>query len=381
MSDQFRIPCVIMRGGTSKGIYLKANDLPSDPALRDKVILNIFGSPDKRQIDGLAGADPLTSKLAIIGPPSVPGADVDYTFAQVSITDSVVDFNGNCGNISSGVGPFAIDESIVRAVEPETRAAIWNTNTQKMLYAIVPVENGKAKVTGDTEIAGVPGTAAAIQMDFSGTAGAATGKVLPTGNPVDVIQTSRGPIEVSIVDCANPVVFTRAESVGMKGTESQEEIDGNPELLAYLEEIRGIGATMIGMAKDPADATKNSPAFPMVAFITEAQDYYYPAGKKQIKKDEVDFVSRLMFMQVLHKTYAGTATACTGAAAKIKGTLVNQVIENIDQKEIIRIGHPAGVIPVAAQVDENNTVKKAALIRTARRLMEGYALLEKARFE
>lgn len=381
MSDQFRIPCVIMRGGTSKGIYLKANDLPSDPVLRDKVILSIFGSPDKRQIDGLAGADPLTSKLAIIGPPSVPGADVDYTFAQVSITDSVVDFNGNCGNISSGVGPFAIDESIVRAVEPETRVAIWNTNTQKMLYAIVPVENGKAKVTGDTEIAGVPGTAAAIQMDFSGTAGAATGKVLPTGNPVDVIQTSRGPIEVSIVDCANPVVFTRAESVGMKGTESQEEIDGNPELLAYLEEIRGIGATMIGMAKDPADATKNSPAFPMVAFITEAQDYYYPAGKKQIKKDEVDFVSRLMFMQVLHKTYAGTATACTGAAAKIKGTLVNQVIENIDQKEIIRIGHPAGVIPVAAQVDENNTVKKAALIRTARRLMEGYALLEKARFE
>lgn len=381
MGDQFRIPCVIMRGGTSKGIYLKANDLPSDPALRDKVILSIFGSPDKRQIDGLAGADPLTSKLAIIGPPSVPGADVDYTFAQVSITDSVVDFNGNCGNISSGVGPFAIDESIVRAVEPETRVAIWNTNTQKMLYAIVPVENGKAKVTGDTEIAGVPGTAAAIQMDFSGTAGAATGKVLPTGNPVDVIQTSRGPIEVSIVDCANPVVFTRAESVGMKGTESQEEIDGNPELLAYLEEIRGIGATMIGMAKDPADATKNSPAFPMVAFITEAQDYYYPAGKKQIKKDEVDFVSRLMFMQVLHKTYAGTATACTGAAAKIKGTLVNQVIENIDQKEIIRIGHPAGVIPVAAQVDENNTVKKAALIRTARRLMEGYALLEKARFE
>lgn len=296
-----------MRGGTSKGIYLKANDLPSDPALRDKVILNIFGSPDKRQIDGLAGADPLTSKLAIIGPPSVPGADVDYTFAQVSITDSVVDFNGNCGNISSGVGPFAIDESIVRAVEPETRVAIWNTNTQKMLYAIVPVENGKAKITGDTEDRrGAGHRGGHSRWTSPAQPGRPPGKVLPTGNPVDVIQTSRGPIEVSIVDCANPVVFTRAESVGMKGTESQEEIDGNPELLAYLEEIRGIGATMIGMAKDPADATKNSPAFPMVAFITEAQDYYYPAGKKQIKKDEVDFVSRLMFMQVLHKTYAGT---------------------------------------------------------------------------
>ena len=304
--DQFRIPCVIMRAGTSKGIFLKENDLPAPGPERDKVVLNIFGSPDKRQIDGLAGADPLTSKLAIIGPGSVPGADVDYTFAQVSITDAKVDWNGNCGNISSGVAPFAVDESIVRCHEGLNEVTIWQTNTQKMMKSYVLVENGKAKVTGDAEIAGVPGTAAPVQMDMSGTAGAATGKLLPTGNVVDVIETSRGPIEASIVDCANPVIFVRAESVGMKGTESQEEIDGNADLLKYLEEIRGIACVKCGMAKDLEDATKNSPAFPMVAFITEAQDYYYPPEDKTVKKEEVDLVSRLMFMQVLHKTYAGT---------------------------------------------------------------------------
>ena len=214
---------------------------------------------------------------------------------------------------------------------------------------------------------------------MSGTAGAATGKLLPTGNPVDVIETSRGPIEASIVDCANPVIFVRAESVGMKGTEDQVEIDGNKELLKYLEEIRGIACVKCGMAKDLADATKNSPAFPMVAFITEAQDYYYPPEKKTIKKEEVDLVSRLMFMQVLHKTYAGTATVCTGVAAKIPGTIVNQVIGKENPEELVRIGHPAGVINCYSEVTPDLTVKKAAIERTARRLMEGYALLEKSK--
>ena len=374
MYDQRRIPCVIMRGGTSKGIYLKANDLPEDPKERDDLILEIFGSPDVRQINGLAGADPLTSKLAIIGPPSRPDADVDYTFAQVSIKERVVDYNGNCGNISSGVGPFAIDESMVRAVSPVTRVRIHNTNTDKMLYAEVEVKNGRAKVKGDCEIAGVPGTGSPIQMDFSDTAGAATGKVLPTGHPVDTLETSRGPIEISIVDVANPCVFVHAKDVGMKGTETPDVINGNKELLDYLEEIRSKCCAMIGMAKDSADATKNSPAFPMVAFVAEPQDYVNFTTGKTISKSEVDFVSRLMFMQVLHKTYAGTATACTGAAAKIKGTIVNQVIPGVEKLTTIRIGHPAGVLPVVAEVD-GTTVKKAALIRTARRLMEGYALV------
>ncbi len=353
MGDQKRIPLVIMRGGTSKGIYIKENDLPENPKERDDLILRIFGSPDVRQIDGLAGADPLTSKLAIIGPSSRPDADVEYTFAQVSIHERLVDYNGNCGNISSGVGPFAIDESLVRAVEPVTRVRIHNKNTDKMLYAEV----------------GSP-----ILMDFASTAGAATGSVLPTGNVVDVLETSKGPVEVSIVDVANPCVFIRARDVNIRGTETPAEIDGNADLLEYLEEIRSKCCAKIGMASSPEDATRNSPAFPMVAMVSEAADYVNFTNGDIIHKEDVDFVSRLMFMQVLHKTYAGTATACTGAAAKIRGTIVNQVIPHIDEIETIRIGHPAGVIPVVAAV-EGTEVKKAALVRTARRLMEGYALV------
>lgn len=374
MSEQRRIPVVILRGGTSKGIYIKANDLPADPAQRDEVILRIFGSPDVRQIDGLAGADPLTSKLAIIGPSDRPDADVDYTFAQVSINERVVDYNGNCGNISSGVGPFAIDESMIKAQEPVTRVRIHNTNTGKMLYAEVQVKDGKARVKGDCEIAGVPGTGSPILMDFAATAGSATGNILPTGNPMDVLETSRGPIDISIVDVANPCVFVRAADVNMKGTEEPAIIDGNSNLLAYLEEVRSKCCAMIGMAKSPEDAVKNSPAFPMLAFVAEAADYVDFTTGNTIPKGDVDLVSRLMYMQVLHKTYAGTATVCTGGAAKIKGTIVNQVIPDVDKLDTIRIGHPAGVIPIVADVD-GVTVKKAALVRTARRIMEGYAFI------
>ena len=376
MSDQLRIPCTIMRGGTSRGIFLKTNDLPADPALRDKYILAIFGSPDIRQVDGLGGADPLTSKLAIIGPSTRPDADVDYTFGQVGITRSIVDYNGNCGNISSAVGSFAIDESIVPAIEPITRVRIHNTNTNKVLVADVQVKNGKSRTSGDCTIAGVPGAAAPILLDFSGTAGAISGKTLPTGNPVDVVETSRGPIEISIVDVANPCVFVHAQSVHMKGTETPEEIDGNPELLNYLEEIRSLCCIKLGMAASSEEAAMKSPAFPMIAFVCAPADYADFTSGKTIRKEEMDLISRLMYMQTLHKAYAGTATACTGAAAKIPGTIVNRVIPGIETITTIRIGHPSGILPVIGDV-RDGIVVKASLIRTARRIMEGYVYIEK----
>ncbi|MCR2025645.1 2-methylaconitate cis-trans isomerase PrpF family protein [Anaerotruncus colihominis] len=375
MSDQMRIPCVIMRAGTSKGIFIKENDLPKNQAMRDKTILAIFGSPDVRQIDGLAGADPLTSKLAIIGPPTRDDADVDYTFGQVSIDGTVIDYSGNCGNISSGVGPFAIDESMVRAEEGITMVRIHNTNTGKILRAEVEVRDGKAVVSGNCKIDGVPGTSAPILMDFASTAGAATGKLLPTGNVVDVIETSKGAIEASMVDVANPCIFVRASDVGMKGTETPSEINGNKALLELLEELRAKGAVMMGKCKTEEEAHTKSPAFPMICFVTAPADYTDFTTGNTIKADEVDFVARLMFMQVLHKTYAGTATACTGAAAKIPGTIVNQVIPDIEHKTRIRIGHPAGVLPVVADVKDGH-VEKAAFERTARRIMEGYVYVE-----
>ncbi|MBW1636787.1 MAG: 3-methylitaconate isomerase, partial [Deltaproteobacteria bacterium] len=305
MAEMKRIPCVIMRGGTSKGIFIKSNHLPLSKGDRDRSIMAIFGSPDVRQIDGLGGADSLTSKLAIIGPSSHPDADVDYTFAQVAIDRPVVDYSGNCGNISSGVGPFAIDEGFVNAIEPVTTVRIHNTNTGKILIAEVEVEAGRAKVTGDCIIAGVPGSGSGIMLNFAGTAGSVTGRLLPTGNVVDSIETSSGSVEASIVDCANPMVFVRAEDMGIRGIESPQEIDGNSTLLNRLEEIRARVAVLIGMAKTPEEATAESPAFPMIAMVSAPSDYTDFTTGDTISADDVSLLSRLMFMQVLHKTYAG----------------------------------------------------------------------------
>lgn len=364
-----------MRGGTSKGIFLKKNHLPSEPAARDAAILEVFGSPDVRQIDGLGGADPLTSKLAIIGPATRDDADVDYTFAQVSIDRPFVDYNGNCGNISSAVGPFAINEGMVKVTEPVTTVRIHNTNTGKILVAEVPVKDGLAQVHGNCKIDGVPGTGAEILLDFSDTAGSSTGKMLPTGKAMERMETSRGAIDVSIVDVANPMVFVRAKDVGMKGTETPKEINGNAELLKYLEEIRGKAAVLCGMAKDEKDALANSPAFPMLAFVSPPADYEDFTSGKTIKAAEVDMVSRLMFMQVLHKTYAGTGTCCTGAAMKIPGTIAHEATPDADAKTTLRIGHPAGVIPVQADV-QSGKLTRCAFARTARRIMDGYVYLK-----
>ncbi len=377
MNEQRRIRCAILRAGTSKGIFLMENDLSSDKQSRDQEILAIFGSPDVRQIDGLGGADPLTSKLAIIGPSTRGDADVNYTFGQVSIGTGLVDFSGNCGNISSGVGPFAIDEGLVRAVEPVTKVRIHNTNTGKILVAEVPVQGGKAKVSGDYKIAGVPGTGAKIMLDFAGTAGAVTNKMLPTGQVVDVLDIEGfGTLEASIIDVANPMVFVRAKDLGLTGIETPAQINANKEMLDLLEKIRGKAATMIGMAKDEADALKNSPAFPMIAFVSEPQDYIDFTTGNTIRADQVDFVSRLMYMQVMHKTYAGTGTTCTGAAAKIPGSIVNLVTRS--KSSLVRIGHPAGVIDIEVEAKEEGDgikLERAAFGRTSRRIMDGYVYI------
>ncbi len=370
MGEMQRIPCVIMRGGTSKGIFLKENDLPRDKERRDRTILAIFGSPDVRQIDGLGGADPLTSKLAIIGPASHPEADIDYTFAQVGIGQPVVDFSGNCGNISAAVGPFAIDEGFVAAVEPLTRVRIHNTNTGKILVAEVAVVGGRARVAGDCRIAGVPGSGSRIMLDFAGTAGSVTGKLLPTGKVREELNTPSGTVEVSIVDCANPMVFVRAADMGIAGTESPAEINGNQPLLTRLEEIRAAVAVRIGMASTPAEATAKSPAFPMIAMVSRPADYQDFTSGRTIAAADLSLVSRLMYMQVLHKTYAGTGTVCTGAAAKIPGTIVNEMIAPADAAETVRIGHPAGIISIEARVRDGR-VERAAFARTARRILEG----------
>jgi 2-methylaconitate cis-trans-isomerase PrpF len=373
-----RIPCVIMRGGTSKAVFLLDNDLPREQAKRDRIILSIFGSPDSRQIDGLGGADPLTSKLAIIAPSPREDADIDYTFGQVDLHSAFVDYSSNCGNISSAVGPFAITQGLVKISEPVTTVRIFNTNTGKVFEADVAIAAGKPAVTGDYVVDGVPGSGSKISLNFAGTVGSKTGKLLPTGNPKDHITVEGlGSLAVSMVDAGSPMVFVLAEDLGLKGTESPKEIDSNPQMLELLEKIRCIAAEKMGIASRE-EAREKVRAVPMVAFVSPPQPYKSHITGEEVKADDIDFVARDMFMQIMHKTYSGTATVCTGCAAVISGTIVNAVMRKNRRNHIVRIGHPGGVIDADMKAEETASgikIIRAAIGRTARRIMEGYVFV------
>lgn len=376
--------CSIIRGGTSKGIFIMKNELPSDPHKRDAVIRAIYGSPDARQIDGLGGADVLTSKLAIISPSTRDDADVDYTFAQVGMDTEIVDYGGNCGNISSAVGPFAIDEGIVEAKEPVTTVRIHLTNSDNILIAEVPTKDGKAQTIGDFKIDGCPGTGAMITLDWSDVVGGISGKLLPTGNVKDTAEIDGKSYTFSLVDAGNPVVFIHANDLGMKGTESPSEIEGNSELMMTIEKIRGVASVMCGLVKNPEDAAKVTPYQPFFAIVSEPADYI-TMSNVQIKAESVDIVSRLLFMLHMHKTYPITGTVCTGAAARIPGTVAWEVLRESARDRIrINIGHPSGVIPVEADVevkDKQINIKRLGVYRTARRIMDGYVYVKKSVFE
>jgi len=375
------VRCVIMRGGTSKAVFLKESDLPADEAARDRLILRIFGSPDKRQIDGLGGADPLTSKLAIIGPtrstePRAAGSHLTYTFGQVGIDTDDIDYLSLCGNITSAVGAFAVHENMVEPVEPLTTVKIYNTNLQRILTVEVPVAGRRPREAGDYAVPGVPGTGAPILVDFSATAGAATGALLPTGNPVDRLDVPGvGTIEASLVDIGNAHVFVRARDVGLTGTETAAEIDADRGLAERLEAIRGVAAARMNMIADATQSRRDSPATPILGMVSPPADYHNALAGTTVRGADTDLVSRLMFMQQMHKTYAGTSTVCTGVASRLPGTLVHEVARTPAADSIeCRIGHPGGVITTEVQVrlqGNDYVVERATLGRTARRILEG----------
>ena len=383
--EWIRVPCAIVRGGTSKGIFLREHEIPPPGKIRDAVILRIFGSPDQRQIDGLAGANSLTSKVAIIGPSSRHGVHVDYTFGQVSVTEPVIDWRGNCGNISSAVGLYAVDEGFVQPVEPMTTVSIYNTNTGKMIYATVPVKDGRGLSEGDYEIRGVPGTGARILLEFDDPAGSVTKKLLPTGNPKDCIDLgAKGRFTVSVVDAANPVVFCKAEELGLEGTELPTEVEAMPATLNLIEEIRSVVAAKVGIVPDAKVATKQSPAIPKIGFVSRKRDYKNPDGKI-ISANDIDFVARLASMQKMHRAYMVTGGVCTGAASKVEGSVVWDLLDDAARKsDTLRIGHPYGVMDVKVTsnpADPAKLIQRVGIGRTARRLMEGYAFVPKSVFE
>lgn len=377
--------CTIMRGGTSKAVFLREEDLPPPGAERDGIILRVFGSPDKRQIDGLGGADPLTSKLAIVGAPRVKDTDVTYTFGQVEINRPHVDYHSLCGNISAAVGHYAIESGLVEAVEPVTTVRAYTTNLKRILIIEVPVKDGRPVRLGTYRVPGVPGTGARILLDFADTAGGATGNLLPTGNPVDTLDVPGvGRIEASLIDIGNAHVFIRARDVGMKGTETPAEIDRDRGLLDRLEAIRGAGAFRMGLATSGEAARSETPATPILGIISSPAGYVGHLDGIAVDAEDVDLVSRVLFMQIAHKTYAGTSTACTGVAARIPGSIVFEMLrpEARDRMEI-RIGHPAGVIDtesdvVLAGAGRNHGVRRATLGRTARRILDGTVYLDAA---
>jgi len=377
MSEQMRIRFVLIRGGTSKAIFLRRHELPADSGLRDRVILELFGSPDARQIDGLGGADLLTSKLAIIGAGSTADADLDYTFGQVSITESLVSYDINCGNISAGVGAYAVDEGLVEPVDDQAHVRMFNTNTQRILLADVPVVGGLAAVAGDFHMDGVPGTGAPILLDYQHTAGGATGALLPTGHERDSLDVPElsTTVEVSFVDIGNLCVFFSAKAAGMTGQEDSTSLTGDQ--IAAVKAIQYAAARKLGI---PTGGLVPIP----VAVAAPASYTAYGSGQA-VGSGQMSLLARVVggVPLAMHKAYPGTAGVCTAVAARIPGSVVAEVTAPGDG-DTLTVGHPSGTMPIWARVRRTAgevVVERAAYARTARRLAEGYAFVRRSTWE
>jgi len=388
---QRRVRAVYMRGGTSRCLVFHERDLPGPGPERDRILSAALGSPDPygRQLDGLGGGISSLSKACIIGPATHPDAAVDYTFAQVDVKTTVVDYRGNCGNCSSAVAPFAIDEGLAPLPRPgytgETTITIHNTNTGKLIVAHVPVEGGEAAVEGDFELAGVPGRGARIALDFLDPGGAGTGRLLPTSTARETIDS----VEASLVDATNPMVFVRARDLGLTGTETPEAIDADRALAARLETIRVEAGKRMGVV-DSAAVPKIALVAPPTAFTARDGTAY--------GAEEVDIVARIISMGSCHRAFALTGAMCLAVAARIPGTVAAECLRSGAGSHLsqathdpsrprgprynetrrgsdLLLGHPSGVLPIAAAVGERAGevwAERVTVYRTARRLMEGF---------
>jgi 2-methylaconitate cis-trans-isomerase PrpF len=370
---------MIIRGGTSKGLYFLDRDLPPAGRERDHALLALMGSPDLRQIDGLGGATAVTSKAAILGPSTREDADVNYTFAQVSIDKPVVSYAGNCGNISSGVGPFAIESGLLKAGDPLTRVRILNTNTGKILVEEVQTPGGRVNYRGDFAIPGVPGTAAPVKVLVEDPAGSVCSDLLPTGRAADLLEIPGfGSLRVSIVDAANPLVFVLAADIGMTGKESSADIEARPGLPELLEKIRGTAAKTLGFIEKVEDSAWKSPTVPKMTIVAPPSGYERASGPR-VEAEGIDLLGRMMSMQRPHPTYALTGAMCTAAAAVIPGTVVCEVRRKDADPGRLRIGHPGGIMEAGVDYREGPggpVILQAYGFRTARLLMKGTAYYE-----
>jgi 2-methylaconitate cis-trans-isomerase PrpF len=368
-----KVPAVLMRGGTSKGLFILDSDLPEDSATRDAFLLAAYGSPDpyRRQIDGVGGGTSVTSKLAVIARSTIPDVDVTYDFGQVSLDSPLIDRRGTCGNMSMAVGPYAIEEGLVPAKEPRTEVRILNVNTNKIIVATVPVRNGHYDPVGEFSVPGIPGFGSAVRVDYLDPAGATTGHLLPTGRVREVLDVPGvGEVPISIVDAANPLVFTPWTTFGLDGTEHPDELDADRDLLTRFEAVRARAAVVAGLATSDEDATHLSPAIPKLSLIGPSTTHQLLDGSVQ-DASTMTIRAATLSMQRMHRSFPITGALCLAVAAQLDESLVAEITH---AQDTVQIGQYSGVTSATAVVqmtDSEWTVTSAGLYSTARRLMEG----------
>lgn len=372
---QESLPAVFMRGGTSKALMMHRRDLPENQDDWTAIFTAAMGSPDPygRQLDGMGGGVSSLSKVCIINPSEHPDADVDYTFAQVQVKDARVDYRGNCGNMSSAVGPFAVDQGLVKAGEGKTTVRIFNTNTQKIIHSTFETQNGHTRYGGDLAIPGVSGTGSAIKLDFVQPGGATTGKLLPTGNVIDTLDVPGvGTLEVSMVDAANAAVFVRAQDVGLSGLELPDQLESDTEMLAKLDAIRVQASVKMGIAPD-VDSARKITIVPFVCIVSPPADNPTLSGET-VPAADIDLVARVISNGQPHRALPLTISLCTAVAARITGTVAAQALSPSASNGALRLGMPSGVLTVGADVSQENgawTAHAGSFFRTARLLFDG----------
>ena len=370
---QRAIPAVFMRGGTSKGLFFHRHDLPADPAEWEPIFLAAIGSPDPygRQLDGMGGGLSSLSKVMVVAPSSRPGIDAEYTFGQVAVGEALVDYGANCGNLTSAIGPFAVDEGLVEAEDGEATLRLYNTNTDKVIESRFGVRDGRALAEGEQAIPGVAGRGAPIRLSFLDPGGAATGRLLPTGNVVDRLELEGfDAIETSIVDATTPVAFVRAADLGLAGAEMPDELEASPGLLARLEAIRQAAARAAGL---PAGGR----SVPKVGIVAPPQEGRTLAGER-LAAEAMQLTTRIMSMGRPHRALPLTGALCTAVAAAIEGTLAAEA--RVGGGDLV-VAQPSGLMRLSAEVERQPDWRavRAQVLRTARRLMEGRVLVPEAR--
>ena len=388
-ADQISIPAAWIRGGSSNAVFYHEKDLPPEGAIRDRVLKRVMGTPDPIQIDGMGGAKAVTSKIAIVRPSKLEDADIDYIFSQSDVRENLIDYTANCGNISSGVGPFAIDEGLVRqfrkgrSLDPTIRTQevrIFNTGTQKVLISHVPIdEDGYSIASGEYTMAAVPGTGAPILMDYRETVGASRNSgLLPTGKPRETLEVDGKSIEITIGDAGNLIVFVSAEDMRVSGHETAEHLTEKAGLLDRVREVRGKAAQMVDLCQDWRNVDEESPFMPMLVILSGSPE----------DDSEAHMSSRLFLDNMCHPSMAGTGSVSTAAMSRTRGSLVYDLVGPKARKEnVLNIAHPLGILPVAVEVEEDTVDTEAprftnlSFIRTSRRLMDGKVYVPKEAFD